>query len=72
MTYEQTKAEKQSGLDRVRWAELLIQQLPADHEGRNTWLLNYGRNKEACDRRLIKRLKWDERTQACETARGWK
>ncbi len=37
-----TKAEIQSGLNRVRWAELLIKQLPENHEGRNSWLLNYG------------------------------
>lgn len=37
-----TPAEVQSGLDRVRFAEGLIRQLPADHDGRNTWLLNYG------------------------------
>lgn len=36
-------AEIQSGHDRVRWAEGLIQQLPADHEGRNSWLMNYAR-----------------------------
>lgn len=41
-TIELTPAEIQSGLDRVRWAELLIEQLPVDHEGRNSWLLNYG------------------------------
>lgn len=40
-----TVAELQSGLDRVRWAELLIRQLPEDHEGRNSWLLNYGRGE---------------------------
>ncbi len=34
-------AEIQSGLSRVRWAELLIRQLPESHEGRNSWLLNY-------------------------------
>lgn len=39
---ELTRAEIQSGLDRVRHAEGLIRQLPADHDGRNTWLLNYG------------------------------
>ncbi len=37
-----TPAEVESGLDRVHWAESLIKQLPADHEGRNGWLLNYG------------------------------
>ena len=37
-----TPAEIQSGLDRVRFAELLIKQLPENHDGRNSWLLNYG------------------------------
>ncbi len=36
-----TKAEIKSGLSRVKWAELLIKQLPEEHEGRNSWLLNY-------------------------------
>lgn len=26
----------------VQWAEDLIRQLPADHDGRNSWLLNFG------------------------------
>jgi len=43
---ELTPAEIQSGVDRVKWAEGLIRQLPEDHEGRNSWLLNYG-EKEA-------------------------
>jgi len=42
-----TRAELQSGLDRVRFAELLILQLPEIHDGRNTWLLNYGTGEEA-------------------------
>lgn len=42
-----TPAEVQSGYDRVAWAEGLIQQLPKTHEGRNSWLLNYGRSEEA-------------------------
>jgi predicted transcriptional regulator len=37
-----TKAEIESGLSRVKWAEALIKQLPKEHEGRNSWLLNYG------------------------------
>ena len=37
-----TAAEIQSGYSRVRWAEGLIRQLPTSHEGRNSWLLNYG------------------------------
>lgn len=36
-----TPSEIQSGVTRVRWAELLIRQLPVTHEGRNSWLLNY-------------------------------
>jgi len=39
---ELTPTEIQSGLSRVRWAELLIKQLPKNHDGRNSWLLNYG------------------------------
>ena len=39
--------EVQSGVDRVKHAELLILQLPKDHDGRNTWLLNYGKGIEA-------------------------
>ncbi len=42
-----TAAEKQSGYDRVKWAEGLIRQLPETHEGRNSWLLNYGA-KQPC------------------------
>ena len=40
-----TKAELESGLTRVQWAEALIKQLPEEHEGRNSWLLNYGEEK---------------------------
>lgn len=41
-----TKPEIQSGFTRVQWAEGLIKQLPKHHEGRNSWLLNYGRGQE--------------------------
>jgi len=41
-----TKAETQSGLDRVLWAELLIRQLPETHDGRNSWLLSFAREVE--------------------------
>lgn len=37
-----TAAEIQSGHDRQRWAEDLISQLPQNHDGRNSWLMNYG------------------------------
>lgn len=39
---ELTKAEVSSGYNRVQWAEDLIRQLPETHEGRNSWLMNYG------------------------------
>lgn len=39
---ELTKAEVTGGFTRVQWAERLILQLPASHEGRNSWLLNFG------------------------------
>lgn len=37
-----TPHEVQSGSTRVDWAEGLIRQLPETHDGRNSWLLNYG------------------------------
>lgn len=43
---ELTAAEIQSGLDRVKWAENLIRQLPEDHDGRNSWLMSYARVEE--------------------------
>lgn len=42
-----TGAETQSGHNRQSWAEGLILQLPKEHEGRNSWLLNYGKLTEA-------------------------
>lgn len=44
-----TKAEVSSGYSRVEWADDLIRQLPEGHEGRNSWLMNYGR-RIAADR----------------------
>lgn len=44
---ELTRAEIQSNFDRVRWAELLIRQLPEDHDGRNSWLFNYAKDAPA-------------------------
>ncbi len=42
--------EIQSGLDRVRWAEGLIRQLPDNHDGRNAWLANYAGDKHDADK----------------------
>lgn len=39
---ELSPIEIHSGHDRIKWAEGLIKQLPTYHEGRNSWLLNYG------------------------------
>ena len=44
-----SKMEIQSGSSRVRNAEGLICQLPETHEGRNSWLMNYGVGKTAKD-----------------------
>lgn len=68
MKYQPTPAEEQSGVDRVRWAEGLIQQLPADHDGRNSWLLNYGTSHEAIEKRIARGLVFRSDTQAAETS----
>lgn len=65
--------EISSGLDRVRFAELLILQLPADHDGRNTWLLNYGKGEEAENLRKSRREEaaWDDRTDSLRSTGGF-
>lgn len=65
-----TNAEIQSGLDRVKWAEGLILQLPETHDGRNSWLLNYGKGSEAQDLRTRRQIRFDEITEAAETFSG--
>ena len=42
--------------DAQKWAEGLIRQLPAGHEGRNSWLLNHGSSDEAKNLRKL----WNE------------
>ena len=39
------ETEIQSGLTTIEWAEALIKQLHEEHEGRNSWLFNYGKEK---------------------------
>lgn len=51
-----TKAEIQSGTDRQKWAEGLIAQLPTSHDGRNSWLINFGESEEARNRRSSRGL----------------
>lgn len=58
------KSEIQSKLDRVVYAENLILQLPKDHDGRNTWLLNYGTSEEANGLREQRNIRFDEVTQS--------
>ena len=67
-----TKAEVQSNYDRQKSAEGLILQLPQDHDGRNSWLLNYGTSQEAVAIRARHphKPKWDEKHNAAETVGG--
>lgn len=65
-----TPTEVQSKHDRVRWAEGLIEQLPDTHEGRNSWLLNYGQKEIAIGIRKLygtkrnRKWEWDPVTQS--------
>ena len=61
-----TGAEIQSGSDRQKHAEGLITQLPKDHDGRNTWLLNYGRNPESDQKRTDRGIRWNNETQSAD------
>lgn len=65
--YSPTKCETQSKLSRVRNAEGLILQLPVEHDGRNTWLLNYGVSDEARALRSKRGIAWIRETEAAET-----
>ena len=62
-----TKHEIQSKSTRQRYAEDLIKQLPRDHDGRNTWLLNYGISIEAQNLRFKNGVNWDKMTNAART-----
>ena len=70
--YTPTKHEIQSNTSRVKSAENLIWQLPVTHDGRNTWLLNYGTSAEAVDRRKRRGLSFIRETKAAETTIGRK
>lgn len=64
-----TKGEVQSGMNRQKWAENLILQLDPKHNGRNSWLLNYGIGEEATAIRASHphRPEWDDATDAAYT-----
>lgn len=66
MEYKLNNVEIQSNFDRMSFAEKLILQLPEEHDGRNTWLLNYGKSDFAIKLRKEKNLIFDEETQSCE------
>ena len=68
-TIKLNAAETQSGLDRVRFAEGLIRQLPDTHDGRNTWLLNYGASDEASNLRARRGVGFDADTRSAELVR---
>ena len=55
------KSEIQSHLLRTDWAEGLILQLPKDHEGRNSWLLNYVKKEEFINHLIEKKIAFDEK-----------
>jgi len=61
------RAEIQSGSHRVKHAEGLILQLPENHDGRNTWLLNFGTGQESVKLREKHSLVFDKRTRSAET-----
>lgn len=68
--YKLTPSEKQSNVTRVKQAEHLISQLPENHDGRNTWLLNYGTTDEACEMRKQRGLYWSTVTEAAAPKPG--
>ncbi len=57
-----SRCEKQCGISRVQWAEGLIKQLPKEHDGRNSWLLNYGTSDEAKEIRGKRGILFDGKT----------
>lgn len=69
-TINLNRSEIQSRYDRVLFAEGLIEQLPETHEGRNTWLMNYGVRDKAKKLRSDNNVGWDDHTQSAETING--
>jgi hypothetical protein len=63
-------AERQSRHGRLKWAESLILQLPEHHEGRNSWLMNYGVGPEAQKFRDERSLMFIPMTRAAETTKS--
>jgi len=59
--------EIQSNSSRMKWAQGLITQLPTDHDGRNSWLLNYGTRTEDELAREEREIRFIAITQKAET-----
>lgn len=59
-----TPAEIQGGMSRQKWAEGLIEQLPVGHDGRNSWLMNFGVGEEATKLRAARDLWFDDEFNA--------
>lgn len=59
-----TPAEIQSGHNRLQWAQGLIEQLPANHDGRNSWLLNHGDGETYDTKRAERGLHMDPETKS--------
>jgi hypothetical protein len=68
--YSPTHVEVQSKRSRIDHAEGLISQLPTHHNGRNTWLMNFGKRTEAQQLRAARGLCWVRETEAAETSEG--
>lgn len=60
------KHEIESKFNRQQYAEGLIEQLPINHEGRNFWLLNYGRGPQGSELRKNKVVEWDTVTESAK------
>jgi len=65
--YNPTLCEVQSKHSRVAQAENLILQMPINHDGRNTWLMNFCVGEAAKRFRADRGLHWVRETEACET-----
>ena len=56
--------------NRLSYAETLVMQLPNDHDGRNTWLLNFGQGLEAESLRAYFAVPFNSDTLAARCSEG--
>ena len=70
LNFEPRTDETDGTRDRITDAEMLIMQLPNDHDGRNTWLLNYGTGIEAAALRARFGVLHNPATNAAELKDG--